>query len=89
MPLKSGSDSKTVSANIRTLIHEGKPRKQAIAIALSEARRVGCRFVVVSARGYSVHRRFISACRAAHRPKRANRGVRMFEVCSSGLIELT
>ena len=37
MPLLEGSDSKTISENISELIHSGKPRKQAIAIALSNA----------------------------------------------------
>ncbi|MFA5898832.1 MAG: hypothetical protein WC829_06930 [Hyphomicrobium sp.] len=37
MPLKKGSSKKTVSSNIRTLMHEGRPQKQAIAISMSKA----------------------------------------------------
>ncbi len=39
MPLKSGSGKKAVSANIKTELAAGKPRDQAIAIALSVARK--------------------------------------------------
>lgn len=39
MPLVKGSSRKAIARNIRTEIAHGKPRKQAIAIAMSAARR--------------------------------------------------
>jgi hypothetical protein len=38
MPLVKGNSKKAISENIRTEMHAGKPQKQAIAIAMSEAR---------------------------------------------------
>jgi hypothetical protein len=39
VPLKKGSSKKTVSSNISELRRSDYPQKQAVAIALTEARR--------------------------------------------------
>lgn len=39
MPLKPGSSRATISSNISELVHSGRPQRQAIAIALSNARK--------------------------------------------------
>lgn len=43
MPLRPWKSKKVVSSNIKELIASGRPQKQAVAIALSNARKVKTR----------------------------------------------
>lgn len=43
MPLKKGKSKETISKNISELVRSGRPRKQAIAIALDTARKSGAK----------------------------------------------
>ena len=44
MPLKKGSSKKAISANIKAEMKSGKPQKQAVAVAMSMAKKPKARF---------------------------------------------
>lgn len=43
MPLRKGTSKAVISSNIKREMEHGKPQKQSIAIALSEARKSGAK----------------------------------------------
>jgi hypothetical protein len=48
MPLKSGKSQKIISKNIKTEISAGKPKKQAVTIALNKAGKSKSKFTKIT-----------------------------------------
>lgn len=45
MPLKKGKGKKVISENIREMMESGHPQVQAVAAALSQARKAGAKIL--------------------------------------------
>jgi len=56
MPLKAGTSKETISSNISELRRSGKPSKQAIAIALEEARKAGAKIPKKRKKKHSINK---------------------------------
>jgi hypothetical protein len=91
MPLKKGRSPSVVSENIRRLMHEGRPQKQAIAIALRTANPGRILYVVTAKVGLrrrivSRHRLLSKARVGASKASMRHRGVRIEDVIHKSIV---